>query len=707
MNPIITAIIVGLVLGIGFTMAGWTVFWLFRYIAVGANDNRTSLDALAPRVGGFIRYVLGQARVIREFGGFLHFFIFWGFLVLQAETMEYFIRGFVPGFRFGQIIGASAYNGILLVQDIFGLLVFVAIVAAAIRRYVVRPDHVMPTLDAAMILVLIGGLMVSKFFAHGAEIAHAPDMDHLGWDPAWTPVATGVAHLFGGPYAAPGAKGLETLYAVMYFLHIAIVVFFANWIPRGKHLHLLGAMPNVFFRKLEPRGALYPLDLEDEEAESFGAGKLEDLTWKQLLDTYACTECGRCEHYCPAFNTGKELNPMQIIHKLKDHIKDKGQKVYKFAPLELASKLKGAIAKRSFDPADFKREADEQLLVGDIISVEELMACTTCGACVSNCPVLIEHVDTIVDMRRYLVLTEGEVSAELGRTFKNIENNSNPWGVSNSRRADWAEGLDIPLVSELDGPPEYLFFVGCAGSFDDRQKKVTMAMVKLLRAAGVEFAILGPEEQCTGDAPRRIGNEYLYWTVASQNVETMNGYGITKVITTCPHCFHTMGKEYPQLGGNYEVVHHTELLNDLVAAGRLKLEGRGERKLVYHDSCYIGRWNSDYDNPRRALTSIPGVTISEMEWNKRKALCCGAGGGQMWMEEDQGKRVNLHRADMALEAGGDGLVVNCPFCMTMLSDGLKQRDAEMPAFDLAEVMADALPEDEGQSFDSSSPEPAE
>lgn len=700
----LTAIIVGLLLGIGFTMAGHTVFWLFRYIAVGVTDERTRLDELAPRVGGFIRYVLGQARVIREFGGFLHFFIFWGFLVLQAETMEYFVRGFLPDFRFGQIIGWGPYNGILLVQDIFGLIVFIAICAAVIRRYVIRPDHVLPTLDAGVIAALIGGLMVTKFFAHGAEIAHAPDMAHLGWDPAFTPIATATSQLFGGPYQATDANYLTVVYSVMYFAHIGIVVFFANWIPRGKHLHLLGAMPNVFFRKLEPRGALYPIDLEDEDAETFGAGKLEDLTWKQLLDTYACTECGRCEHYCPAFNTGKELNPMQIIHKLKDHIKDKGVKVYQLPPKEMFAKAKQALKDRKFDLSDFKGEDDYPELAGGIISTEELMACTTCGACVANCPVLIEHVDTIVDMRRYLVLTKGEVNAELGRTFRNIENNSNPWGVSNSRRGDWAEGLDIPLMSDLDEPPEYLFFVGCAGSFDDRQKKVTMAMVKILRAAGVEFAILGPEEQCTGDPARRIGNEYLYWTVASQNVETMNGYGVQKIITTCPHCFHTIGKEYPQLGGNYEVVHHTKLLNDLLSAGKLRLEGRGERSFVYHDSCYIGRWDAQYDNPRRALLQVPGVSIREMEWTKRKALCCGAGGGQMWMEEHQGKRVNVHRTDMAIAAGGDALVVNCPFCMTMLTDGLKQRDSDMPSFDLAEVVAEALPEGVGEEAPA---EPAE
>jgi Fe-S oxidoreductase len=359
---------------------------------------------------------------------------------------------------------------------------------------------------------------------------------------------------------------------------------------------------------------------------------------------------------------------MMIIQKLKAHIKTRGKAVYRE-----------------------KKEDTFGKIAGDIISKQELMACTTCGACVANCPVFIEHVDTIIDMRRYIVLTESDVDANIARTFKNIEKNANPWGVNNGKRADWSEGLDIPLMSEIGRVPDYLFWVGCAGSFDDRQKKVTKAMAKVLRAAGVDFAILGPEEQCTGDPARRIGNEYLYWTMASQNVETLNNYKVAKIITTCPHCFHTIGKEYPQLGGNYEVIHHTKLLNDLLASRHLSLEGLGARKYAYHDSCYIGRWNSDYDNPRGALAQVPGAELAEMEWNQRKALCCGAGGGRMWTEEHEGKRVNIHRADMAIATGADALVVNCPFCMTMLTDGLKQRESNMEPMDLAELVASALP----------------
>lgn len=667
---IFTAVAVAIIMIAGFGIAGYELFWKLRYVVTGVNDGRANFDDLGDRAAGFMKYVLGQARTIRELNGMFHFFVFWGFVVLQTATVEFFIRGFAPNFRLGQIIGLPAYNGMLFIQDIFHVLVLIAVVAMIIRRFVIRPDHTTQTVDGAIILGLELLLVVSAYLAHGFEIAYF-DPAGLGFDAAATPVALGVSQIFGGQpdIGSTGPAIFHTFYLSFYLTFLATVAFFAYWISTGgKHIHLIGATSNVFFRKLEPNGALYPLDLEDEEAEYFGASKMEDLSWKQLLDAYACTECARCEHYCPAFNTGKELNPMMIVQKIKGHLKEKGAKVYRDGG-----------------------EDDYAPLAGGIISKEELMACTTCGACVENCPVFIEHVDTIIDMRRYLVLTEADMPAEWGRTFRSIENTSNPWGISNSHRADWAEGLDIPLMSELGGRvPDYLFYVGCAGSFDDRQKKVTQSLVKILRAAKVDFAILGPEEGCTGDAPRRAGNEYLYWMCATQSIETLNKYKITKIITSCPHCFHTIGKEYPQLGGNYEVVHHTKVLNELLSENRLTLRDEGARRYTYHDSCYIGRWDNDYSNPREALGQVPGLELVEMAWNKRQALCCGAGGARMWMEEDEGIRVNQARADMALETEAEGLVVNCPFCMTMLSDGLAARDAAYQPMDLAEVIAESL-----------------
>lgn len=652
-----------LILFCAFGFAARTVFWLLRYLAMG--EGRPELDNIPERTKGFMIYVLGQRRVIAEPTGVLHLFIFWGFLILQLETIEYMIRGFFYEFHFSDILGHTIYNWALLLQDVFGLLVLVAMTLAVIRRYVFRPRHAVISMDALIIAVCIAALMVTKFLANGAEIASAGVA--LGHDPKWTPVAAWVARSLSGTLGAQSQATVILMHSA-YAAHLLIVAFFSNYIPRGKHLHLIGAMPNVFFRKLGPRGAIRPLDME-AEVESYGAAAIEDLSWKQLLDTYACTECGRCEHYCPAYNTGKALNPMMVIHKIKDHLKEKG-----------ATKLRNK-----------SEDVEWPALAGGIISKEELMACTTCGACVANCPVFIEHVDTIIDMRRYLALMEADFTPEVSRTFRNMENNSNPWGISSSYRGDWAEGLEIPMMSELSEPPEYLFWVGCAGSFDDRQKKVTQAFAKILKAADVTFAILGSEEGCTGDPARRIGNEYLYWMLATQNIETLNQYKVRKIVTTCPHCFHTIGKEYPQLGGNYEVIHHSDFMSQLLKDRRLILKPSIETRVTYHDSCYVGRWNNEYDAPRHVLNSVPGLQVQEMELNKAQSFCCGAGGGRMWMEEHEGKRVNIERTDQALATQPEAIAVACPFCMTMFDDGLKNRGAEgIPLRDLAEIIAENL-----------------
>ena len=703
----------GAMLGIGFFFAGRTVYWLLRY--VGWGKGKLEVTEIPRRIKDFLVYVIGQRKVIAEPGGITHLFIFWGFLILQLETIEYMIRGFFPHFHFEAVIGLDAYNGLLFLQDIFGALVLVAIVVAATRRFIVRPPHVARSVDSAIILSLIAALMVTKFFANSAEIAFVltnsdipggmaaigalmsnnvsasvgaipglsfeqirPALDNLGHTPVWTPIANVLASNWINAGVSSG--WLWLIHHANYWLHIGIVVFFANYIPFGKHIHLIGAMPNIFFKKHGPKGALEApdVDFESYAGETVGAANVEDLRWKQLLNSYACTECARCEHYCPAYNTGKPLNPFMIIHKIQDTIKERGEKVIRHGE----------------DPD----ELDMERLTGGVITKEELWACTTCGACVEACPVFIEHVDSIVDMRRYLATMEADFSSEVGRTFRNLEQNMNPWGISQSFRADWADDLDVPLMSELSEPPDYLFWVGCAGSFDDRQKKVTKSFAKIMKAADVTFAILGPEETCTGDPARRIGNEYLYWMLAKQNVDTLNDYGVTKIVTTCPHCFHTIGKEYPQLGGDYEVVHHTELLNNILADGKLGLESVGSMDITYHDSCYIGRWDDSYENPRNVLQSVPGVNVQEMELNKEQSFCCGAGGGRMWMEEDIGKRVNVERTDQALETDPDAVAVNCPFCMTMFTDGLKSRDADdVPLKDLAEIVAENIEEEDAGS----------
>ncbi len=434
--------LIALLVFVGFGFAARTVYWLLRYVAWGKGE--LTVNDVPRRIKDFLTYVIGQRRVIAEPAGMVHLFIFWGFLILQIETIEYMIRAVSFEFHFSALIGLGPYNIALFFQDIFGGLVLLAIGIGAVRRFIVKPKHTVVSADAAVIMVLIGSLMITKFLANGAEIAYMPAQT-LGHDPAFTPIAFATSQVIEGIGA--GQNGQFWLYHANYWVHLAVVVFFANYIPFGKHLHLIGAMPNIFFMKHGPKGALNPIDMEDPNIESFGAGEVEELSWKQLLDTYACTECGRCEHYCPAFNTGKPLNPMMIIHKIKDTLREKGEIV---------------VRNKEELPEDYPK------LTGEVITKEELWACTTCGACVENCPVFIEHVDSIVDMRRHLALMEADFSPEVSRTFRNMEKNSNPWGISSSYRGDWAEGLDIPLMSELSEPPEYLFWIGCAGSFDDR-----------------------------------------------------------------------------------------------------------------------------------------------------------------------------------------------------------------------------------------------
>lgn len=681
------AVVMAVLLLGAFGLFAHTAFWLARYILMGRKEMLPI--GLPQRVGSFFKYVLGQRRVIMEPAGLLHFFIFWGFLVLQLETIEYFVRGFYWKFHMSLLIGETLYNASLLVQDIMGFVVLIVVFIAAYRRFLLRPAHTVISMDAAVILALIGGLMVTKFIANGAEILLMPAAE-LGHNPAWTPIAraTAIAMLpLGGlesiGQGAQDSTALWAAYHTGYWAHIAIVLFFLNYIPFGKHLHLLGAMPNVFFRKLQPNGALYAMDfekLEAEGAEKFGVSEVEELSWKQLLDTYACTECGRCEAYCPAYNSGKPLNPMMIVHNIKEHLREKGR-----TQLRKESDVHYHVA---FDEGAGE-DGGVPSLLGGVITHEEIWACTTCGACVNNCPVFIEHVDTIIDMRRYLTLMQPEPLDEgVTNTLKNMRSQGNPWGVANATRGDWAEGLDIPFFDQLDEVPEYLFYVGCAGSFDDAQKKVTKSLARVLKQAGVSYGILGGKEKCNGDTARRFGDEYLFQEMAQENIAVLNKHGVTKIITTCPHCFHTIGKEYPQLGGDYEVLHHSEVLADLLRTGRVNLSGGGFKgRITYHDPCYLGRWAGIEEAPRTVISSVPGAELGEAALNRRQSFCCGAGGGHIWMEEDLGKRVNHERTDQLLDTEPDAIAVACPFCRTMLDDGLKYRDADhIQLYDIAELI---------------------
>jgi Fe-S oxidoreductase len=605
-------------------------------------------------------HVLGQRKLFqRAVPGVMHALIFWGFLVLLATIVEALGQAIDPSFAI-PLIGHAAWLG--LVEDLFAAGVLAGLAIAAWIRLRSRPERFVGShrLEAFRILGLILWIILTLFALRATRVA----LGLSDFPTAWTPVSTGLSHLIDGL----GAGTLRALMWTALWAHLALVFGFLVYLGYSKHLHIVVSAANVYLAKTGAPGRLTPLpiDLEALEAgtQSLGAERITDLTRKELLDLYSCTECGRCQNVCPAWNTGKPLSPKLLVMNLRDELFAEGPAI-----------LRGA---RRGEPFEARP------LVPDVVDEEAVWDCTTCGACVQECPVDIEHVDTIVDLRRALVMGESRFPAEAGAMLRNLEAQGNPWGVPQDRRAGWAEGLDVPVVE--DRAPEYLYWVGCAGSFDDRAKAISRAVAELLTLAGVPFAILGPREGCTGDPARRIGNEYLFQTMAERNVETMNGAGVTKVIANCPHCFNTLANEYPAYGGRYEVIHHTELLDDLVRTGRLRPTEEVGTRIAYHDPCYLGRHNGRYEESRGVLAAVPGVEQVEMPRHRERGLCCGAGGARMWMEERIGKRINAERVDEAAATGAETVGVGCPYCLIMLDDGARARADGPEVLDVAQVL---------------------
>ena len=620
-----------------------------------------TMDRLGERIKVIFTDVLGQSNVRRKaLPGLAHTLIFFGFLAIQPHSLELMIQGVIPGFHPGHAL-PGLYRAYLFTADILGFLVLVGFAVALYRRLVLRPPYLTLGRDANLIILFTSVIVLSFHFINAFTLA----LPEKGFSHAGAfPVSALFASVFQIQSLSPA--GVQMGYEIFYFIHMATILGFLVYIPSSKHLHLLAAAPNVFFKSLDTPKPMVKTDIEDEEAETFGLGKASEFNWHNVLNLYACTECGRCEERCPAWDTDKPLSPKQLIHDLKVDLLDQS------API-------------------LDKETDDiRPLVGEEgpVTPDQLWACTSCRSCENICPVSNTHLDFILEMRKHQVLMEAAFPPEMQESFTNMENQANPWGFSADTRADWAKGLDVPLM--MDHPQaKVLWFVGCAGSFDDRGKKISQATARVLKRAGVDFAILGPEEACNGDMARRSGNEYLGQMMIQQNVETINQYKPELILTGCPHCFNTLKNEYPEFGADYEVVHYTEYFNTLIQDGRLKVTASDLGKLTFHDSCYLGRWNDIYEAPRQILDSVNTGERCETDRHHDQGFCCGAGGGRMFMEETIGERINNQRALQVAETGAETVAAACPFCITMLNDGLVEAGSKMAVKDIAEIIDEA------------------
>ncbi len=639
---------------------------LYIVLRIGKEDDR--FKEPGERIKAVLKRILLQICVLKDvtrndLAGIGHATIFYGFLCFAFSYIFMFARGFIPGLSFHLLGGAFAHY-FPLILDIAGLLVMTAVIWGLTRRYIVKPPRLELSLEAVLILGWIFSLMLFHFIMEGFEI---------NTDPHEMPTLAFMGAAFAGFFANIETTTQEALFVASWWIHVLLVLGFMVLIPYSKHLHLLLAPFNIYFKSREPKGALVPI-LDMEEAETFGVCNIEEYTWKQLLDLYCCAHCGRCDINCPAYLSEKPLSPKDLLNDLKVHLLEK-------ASFLLENKNGGD---------EETKEYEGPSLIGDVISEDKIWACVTCGSCIEQCPVCNEHVQKIIDMRRYLVLMESKFPSEVQVVFKNMENNSNPWGIGWATRADWAKDLGVKIMSD-DSDVDILYWVGCAGSFDERNKKISTSLVNIFNKAGVNFGILGAEEKCCGDSARRIGNEYLFQMLAMETIEILKNYNVKKIVTQCPHCFNTLKNEYPQFGGDFEVVHTTEFIMDLIEKGKLKLTKPIDKTVAYHDSCYLGRYNAIYDAPRKILEGIPGINIVEMDRNRNKSMCCGAGGGRMWMEEHLGKRINEMRLQDALDANPNMVCTACPYCLTMFEDAIKEKGVEesLAGKDIVELVEEA------------------
>ncbi|MGM7634770.1 heterodisulfide reductase-related iron-sulfur binding cluster [Bacillus sp. Hm123] len=667
----------------------------YEYIQLGKKEEFNK--DVKERLNNIWVNVFGQKKLLKDKkSGAIHVMFFYGFLLVQLGAIDFIIKGIVPG---AHLPLGPLYDGFKFFQEIVTLVILVAVVWAFHRRYIEKLVRLKRGWKNGLVLIFIGSLMLSVLVGNGMDLIW-----HEGANVHWMgiePIASAVAVAMAGI----GETAAIAIFYVMWWIHLIVLLTFLVYVPQSKHAHLIAGPVNVYFHRLEKAGTLQPIDFEDESQESFGVGKIQDFNQRQMIDFYACVECGRCTNMCPATGTGKMLSPMDLIVKMRDHLTMTGAAVTSKQPwvpafsfsgtkgnqLAMASAAKGGgveVAAELYNPS----------LIGDVITEEEIWACTTCRNCEDQCPVMNEHVDKIIDLRRYLVLTEGKMDPEAQRAMQSIERQGNPWGLNRKEKENWRDLRDdvhVPTVREMKKAGEdfeYLLWVGSMGAFDNRSQKITLAFAKLLNEADVKFAILGNKEKNSGDTPRRLGNEFLFQELATANIAEFEKNEVKKIVTIDPHAYNIFKNEYPDLGLTAEVYHHTELLDQLVKEGRLKPQYEVNETITFHDSCYLGRYNEVYDPPREILKTIPGVKLVEMERRRETGMCCGAGGGLMWMEEDTGHRINVARTEQALACKPSVISSGCPYCLTMLSDGTKAKEVEdkVATYDVAELLEKAV-----------------
>ena len=687
-----TFLIINLIAFIAVTAYGLFLFAkaVFTRIAYMKLGKKEEFDlALKERLRDVWVIVFGQSKLLKDKkSGIIHVLMFYGFILVQFGAIDMFIKGLAPG---NHLPFGSFYPGFTFFQELVTLTILVAVIWAFYRRYIEKLVRLKRGFYAGLVLIFIGTLMLSVLFGNGMLQIWE------GQAATWTePVASLIALAFS--WLSPTAA--MVLFFISWWIHTITILAFLVYIPQSKHAHLIAAPVNVFLSKRVPgklKTISFDLDEESEEEFAFGVGKIEDFDQRQMLDFYACVECGRCTSVCPAATTGKMLSPMDIMIKLRDHLNEKGAAITGKTPWVPAYAFgdRGPNKYAKMGREEAVAQMEQISMIGDVITEEELAGCTTCRNCEDACPVMNEHVGHIIDMRRYLVMTEGKMDPEAQRAVMNIERQGNPWGLSKKDRIKWREleeDVYIPTVKELKKEKkefEYLFWVSSMGAYDSRSQKIALAFAKLMNEAGVSFAILGNREANSGDTARRIGNEFLFQEIAEKNIKEFEKNGVTKIVTIDPHAYNIFKNEYPDLGFEAEVIHHTQMLYDLVKDGRLKPVGRIEHRLTYHDSCYLGRYNDVYDPPREILNAIPGLELVEMVRTRENGMCCGAGGGLMWTEETTGTRINVARTEQALEVNPTMISSACPFCLTMLSDGTKAKDVdqEIGTMDVAEILA--------------------